>query len=166
MCSCCYWSWNTGRCLQRHLATPVKPAALLYSCAVLWYYHASTKDWSCWPCRREVLSGPVKAFSVLSVSSCPSVGMHPLTPGLLLPCHSGFPPPIFFLCSALILLLFAYALLFPQSNLTVCAQWCMNYWRFQLEFGTLLEMALCSACLLVFSTSMSESESCRSTAFL
>lgn len=107
------------------LTWPAKPDILVYNYAVPWYYDISTKKSSRRPCRKEVCYSPAKACAVLDVSSCLSAGMHPLAPGLLLPCLSHSPPLLIF---PLLLCWFIFTTpsSFPQANLTICTQWYTN----------------------------------------
>lgn len=150
------------------LVWPAKPDILVYSYAVPWYYHISTKKSSRRPCRKEVCHSPAKACAVLAVSSCLSAGMHPLAPGLLLPCLSRSPPLIF--SSAPILIHFStpssspnltwpYGLngIWTSRDFSWHAQ-CRNLWVL-LEMALLLHLTLC----LFYIFLCRESDSCRST---
>lgn len=103
----------------------------------------STKDCSRRPCRREVCRGPVKAFSVLAVSSCLLAGIHPLAPGPLLPCLPLVLPLLYF-PSALLLfwLIFTTSSSSPSltSLYTLSGVWASRDFKWSLE--ALLEVAL------------------------
>lgn len=91
-----------------------------------------------------------------AVSNCLSAGTHPLTPGLLLPCWSGFPPFIFFLCSYsgfFCILSFSPSLTSPYVLNVV---WTIR--DFSWSLGTVVEMVSCSAFLLFLCLSLNPAD--------